>query len=268
MNGQKYIHGYTDREAERLRDQANCLEELLHYDTVFPDGSKILEVGCGTGAQTKIITKRNPKSDFISFDRSSESLKMAKEMIKRENINNVQFVEADIFDLPYGNDSFDGILICFVLEHLPYPDKALKIMKNILKPEGTLIVIEGDHGSTYFYPYSEYAQKAIDCQIRLQSEKGGNALIGRKLYPLLTNAGFRNCTVSPRMVYVDSSRQQYVKGFSKNTFTAMIEGVREESLNKNLISENDFDKGIRDLYRTTMKDGVFCYTFFKAFAAR
>jgi hypothetical protein len=70
------------------------------------------------------------------------------------------------------------------------------------------------------------------------------------------------------MVYVDSSKPLLVEGFTKNTFTAMIEGVRQRSVETGLMDENAFDDGIRALYRTTEADGVFCYTFFKAVAKR
>ncbi|MEL6322273.1 MAG: SAM-dependent methyltransferase, partial [Cyanobacteria bacterium J06626_14] len=66
----------------------------------------------------------------------------------------------------------------------------------------------------------------------------------------------------------DSSKPQLVEGFIKNTFTAMIEGVRESSIEANLLEAETFDKGIQDLYRTTETDGVFCYTFFKAIATK
>ena len=100
----------------------------------------------------------------------------------------------------------------------------------MLKPGGTITVIEGDHGSTYFHPDSPHARHAIRCLIELQARAGGDSLIGWTLYPLLVDAGFRHVTVSPRMVYVDSSRPQLVDGFTKNTFTAMVEGVRERAL--------------------------------------
>ena len=48
----KYVHGYDPRENIRLQDQASTLVELLHSDTTYPAGSKILEAGCGVGAQT------------------------------------------------------------------------------------------------------------------------------------------------------------------------------------------------------------------------
>ena len=48
----------------------------------------------------------------------------------------------------------------------------------------------------------------------------------------------------------------------------MIEGVRESAIEAGIIDENTFDEGIKGLYRTTEIDGVFCYTFFKAIAAK
>ena len=45
-----------------------------------------------------------------------------------------------------------------------------------------------------------------------------------KVYPLLVEAGFEAVRVSPRMVYVDASRPALVDGFTRKTFTAMIEG--------------------------------------------
>jgi len=137
-------------------------------------------------------------------------------------------------------------------------------LKRHLKEGGTITVIEGDHGSAYFHPDSEAARRAIQCQVELQRQAGGNAMIGRQLYPLLCRAGFKEIHVSPRMVYVDSSRPGLVDGFTKKTFTAMIEGVREAALAAGIIGQEVFDQGIADLYRTAERDGVFCYTFFKA----
>ena len=97
---------------------------------------------------------------------------------------------------------------------------------------------------------------------------GGDSLIGRRLYPLLVGAGFREVRVSPRMVYVDSSRPELVEGFSKNTFIAMVEGVREQALSMGLTDAFTWDKGIADLYRATEEDGTFCYAFFKGVAVR
>lgn len=74
--------------------------------------------------------------------------------------------------------------------------------------------------------------------------------------------------VSPRMVYVDSSRPDLVASFSKNTFIAMVEGLSRQALSLGLVDQPTWDKGIRDLYCATERDGTFCYTFFKAIPAK
>jgi SAM-dependent methyltransferase len=259
-----YVHGYDHRENLRLQDQASTLVELLHSDTAYPPGSRVLEAGCGVGAQTITLAKNSPRALITSIDISQPSLIEAKRKTVAAGVMNVSFQQADIFNLPYKPESFDHVFVCFVLEHLPQPVEVLRILKTHLKPGGTITVIEGDHGSAYFHPDSDAAHRAIWCQVELQRRAGGNAMIGRELYPLLCQAGFDAVRVSPRMVYVDSSKPQLVDGFTKKTFTAMTEGVREAAITAGIIEPRVFDQGIRDLYRTAEADGVFCYTFFKA----
>jgi SAM-dependent methyltransferase len=261
-----YVHGYDPRENLRLQDQASTLVELLHSDTAYPEGSSVLEAGCGVGAQTITLAANSPTSRITSIDVSEASLAEARKSVEAAGISNVTLRQADIFHLPFPPASFDHVFVCFVLEHLVRPVEALRALRHVLKPGGTITVIEGDHGSTYFYPDSGLAREAVRCLVELQARAGGNALIGRALYPLLREADFRDVHVSPRMVYVDSSKPNLVEGFTKNTFTAMIKGVRKSSLESGMISEAAFDKGIADLYRTAEDDGVFCYTFFKAVA--
>jgi len=264
----KYVHGYDPIENIRLQDQASTLVEFLHSDTSYPAGSQILEPGCGTGAQTITLAYNSPNANFTSIDISASSVAAAKKRIEAAGFTNVNFQQGDIFNLAFEPGLFDHIFVCFVLEHLAQPLGALNALKSLLKVSGTITVIEGDHGSTYFYPDNDAAHRAIQCQIELQKRAGGNANIGRELYPLLSAADFGSINVSPRMVYVDSSKPQLVEGFTKNTFTAMIEGIREPSIEAGIIDENTFDEGIKGLYRTTGPDGVFCYTFFKATAIK
>ena len=258
-----YVHGYQPRENERLQDQAGTLVDLLHSDTAYPRGATVLEVGCGVGAQTVTLAKGSPDAHFTSVDVSAHSIAEAKRRVARAGLTNVEFRQADIFALPFDPESFDHVFVCLVLEHLTRPAEALLVLNGLLRPGGTITVIEGDHGSAYFNPDSAAAQAAIQCQVELQARSGGNALIGRELYPLMVEAGFDAVRVSPRMVYVDSSRPHLVDGFTRKTFTAMIEGVRESAIAAGLIELSSFDAGVRDLYRTTESDGVFCYTFFK-----
>jgi SAM-dependent methyltransferase len=262
MNAE-YVHGYCSEESERLQSQAGILVELLHGDTTYSDGSEVLEVGCGVGSQTLTLARRSPNARFTSIDINPDSIEVARQRLRHAGLTNVEFRQADVLALPFAHESFDHIFICFVLEHLARPAEVLRILRRLIRPGGTITVIEGDHGSTYFHPESTAARAAIECQVTLQRRAGGNALIGRELYPLMSGAGLARVRVSPRMVYVDSSRPEFVEGFTRKTFTAMIEGVRESAVTAGLISERDFAAGVRDLYRTAEDDGVFCYTFFK-----
>jgi alkylated DNA nucleotide flippase Atl1/trans-aconitate methyltransferase len=258
-----YVHGYHPRENERLRDQAGTLVDLLHHDTAYPAGSSVLEAGCGVGAQTVTLARRSPQARFTSIDVSAGSLAEARRRVDAAGLANVELRQADIFSLPYDRESFDHVFVCFILEHLSRPVEALALLDGLLRPGGTITVIEGDHGSAYFHPDSAAAREAIQCQVELQREAGGNSLIGRELYPLMQAAGLSAVRVSPRMVYVDASRPELVDGFTRKTFTAMIEGVREPALRAGLAEPERFDEGVRDLHRTAEADGVFCYTFFK-----
>jgi SAM-dependent methyltransferase len=262
------VHGYDAREAERLQDQASALVDLLHSDTFFPAGSRVLEAGCGTGAQTVTLATSSPGALITSIDISLASLEQARARVQGGGLANVEFLLADIFSLPFAQESFDHLFVCFVLEHLSDPLHALVSLKRVLRRGGTITVIEGDHGSAYFHPDSEAAREAIKCLIDLQRAAGGNALIGRELFPLLVGSGFAPVSVSPRVVYVDSSRPELVEGFTKKTFTAMVEGVRSPAIEGGLIAPGAFDAGVRALYRTAEEDGVFCYTFFKAIATK
>lgn len=259
-----YVHGYDPRENIRLQDQATTLVDLLHSDTAYPAGSHVLEAGCGIGAQTVTLARNSPEASIVSVDISENSVAQAEQKVRASGLANVRFQPANIFHLPFAPHSFDHVFVCFVLEHLKEPSVALQKLKAYLRPGGTITVIEGDHGSAYFHPDSAEAHAAIHCQVELQSRGGGNALIGRSLYPLLVTAGYSQVWVSPRMVYVDSSKPELVDGFTRKTFTAMIEGVRHSAIEAGVIDPATFDKGIEDLYRTTEPDGTFCYTFFKA----
>ena len=69
--------------------------------------------------------------------------------------------------------------------------------------------------------------------------------------------------VSPRMVYVDASRPVLVDGFTRQTFTAMVDGVKHCAIGRGMMTKDAWEQAIADLERTCEPVGVFCYTFFK-----
>ncbi len=263
-----YVHGYSEREAQRLGDQADILAELLHYDTVYPPGAKVLEAGCGVGAQTGFLYANSPETDFTCLDISPDSLAQARAAAQARGMTRVEFRQGDLYGLPFAEAEFDHVFLCFVLEHLTDPVAVLRELKRVLKPGGSLTVIEGDHGSCYFHPETDLARRAWQCLVDSQAGLGGDSLIGRRLYPLLVAAGLDQVRVSPRMVYADASRPRQVEGFVRRTIVPMVQGVREQALTAGYLNPEEWEKGVTDLLGTAGPGGTFCYTFFKAEARR
>ncbi len=97
----------------------------------IPKGGKVLEIGCGGGAMTRGIKFYRPDLEVYGLDFSENSLKYA-----RKNPGGVNFIQGDIFNMPFKSNSFDAVVCFDVLEHLENLPKALGEVRRILKPGG------------------------------------------------------------------------------------------------------------------------------------
>jgi len=265
----KYMHGYSDREAERLHDQSSILRRLLHSDVSYPVGSRVLEAGCGVGAQTVALSTNSPHAEFTSIDISPESLERARALVEGEGVTNVRFQQADVMDMPFDDGSFDHVFVCFLLEHLEDPHGALVQMKRVLKKGGTITAIEGDHGSCFWHPETMESRLAWQAMIRVQQNMGHDPLIGRRLYLLLSRAGFEVKDVVPLWAYADSRNPELVDGAVNRILAPMVETAREEALAQGLIDRATWDKGVSDMRRAALPpDGSVFYTWFKGAALK
>ena len=240
-----YVHGYDTAESLRLNDQAATLEALLHHDTCYPAGSVVLEAGCGVGAQTVPLVRSSPGARITCLDISAASRAEAAARVRAAGLPVPQFRPGDLLALPFPDAAFDHVFVCFVLEHLRTRWRRWSNCSACFGRAAASPLIEGDHGSTLFHPDDAAARAAIRCQVELQRRAGGDADIGRRLYPLLRAAGFPTVRVSPRQVYVDASRPELVDGFIRKTFTAMVAGVRDEAIRAGLTDAAAFDAGIQ-----------------------
>lgn len=258
-----YVHGYDAGANTRLDDQADALVQVIHDGTRYHTGEAVLEVGCGVGSQTITLVERHPHTKFTSIDISHTSLEQAQLKLTGKSTN-VTFHQANLLDLPFEDDAFDHAFVCFVLEHIANPLAALGELKRVVRPGGSITVIDGDHGSVIMHPESEAAHAAIGCQVTLQAQGGGDAMIGRALYPLLVTAGLKHVTAQARQIYTNGGTPKLADAFTRKTFTAMIAAVRKDALEANLISGELFDDGIAALETAAGPTGTFAYTFYKA----
>jgi len=262
-----YVHGYSSRESERLNDQSIILETLLHKGTNYQKNEIVLESGCGIGAQTKILAKRNPESKFFSVDIANQSLDQAKIMLQNEGISNVTIQKESVMELTFEDETFDHIFVCFVLEHLDEPVKALLELKRVLKQKGSITLIEGDHGSCFWSPETKESREAWQALIKAQSDLGHDSLIGRRLYPLLKEADFKIEDVSPRYVYADYLNPDLLNGVVNKIIVPMVKSSEQQILNDLILDEATWKKGIKELSNVGIDTtGTFFYTWFKALA--
>ncbi|NQT25220.1 methyltransferase domain-containing protein [candidate division KSB1 bacterium] len=265
----KYVHGYSKREAQRLKEQSEILERLLHDGNHFPAGANVLEAGCGVGAQSVILAKQSPEARFTSIDISPESLEKAEAAVHVQGHSHFTFQQADILHLSFEDNHFDFIFVCFVLEHLDDPDSALLELKRVLKSGGEITVIEGDHGSCFWHTETEASLKVWECMIRAQAVHGHDANIGRRIYPLLHKAGFDVHTSEPKWVYGDGVHAQLLDGMVNQIIVPMVQTAKVRSIEAGWVDEATWAQGIRELEASgDPPEGTFFYTWFKAKAVK
>ena len=131
-----YLHGYTTTEQERLRRQARITEALIYRDIDFMDHTHILEVGCGVGAQTEILLRRFPDIRVTGIDLHPEQLAAARTGLESRPWcpGRYTLLEADATNTPFTAGQFDGAFLCWVLEHIPQPQRVLAEVKRVLAP--------------------------------------------------------------------------------------------------------------------------------------
>src|SRR3954462_5490838 len=263
----QYVHGYSTVEATRLTRQAHILAEYIHSKALFSPNDRILEVGCGVGAQTLQLATRNPSTQIVSTDCSADSLERAGALIRGHGLTNVKFQQCDAYALPFEDGEFDGAFVCFVLEHLADPEGGLREGRRFLKPGAKLHVLEGDHGATIPWPDDPHIHRLVRAATQYQAAQGGNAEIGRALTPLLRAGGFHSIQVEPCVAYADLERPQWVEQFTRRTFIDMMKSLRDQLAASGLLDQQASQLGVAALERAAL-EGTFSYTFYRAIAFR
>jgi len=125
-------------------DQRAMLETYLD-DIGWPEGAAAVEVGCGTGAVSRVIAARSEPASVLGVDPSPILVDRARELA--EGVDTLSFEVGDARKLAYDDASFDVAVFHTALCHIPGPEGALAEAFRILKPGGWLAVFDGDYAS-------------------------------------------------------------------------------------------------------------------------
>lgn len=114
--------------------KARCIN-LLN----IKDGYNIVDLCSGTGDLARLIRKNYPKTHITGIDFSEKMIKKAKNLKQNTDI---QFIQGDVTNLPFPDNSFDVVTMAFGLRNIYNAEKAVGEAYRILKPDGYFMHID------------------------------------------------------------------------------------------------------------------------------
>jgi ubiquinone/menaquinone biosynthesis C-methylase UbiE len=158
-------------------------------------GMRVLDVCSGAGEVALLVREIvGPEGYVTGFDPSPESVAYANDRVSFRNFGNVEFVEAQLEDLPFGSD-FDAIVGRVVLAYRKDPVHDLKALARCVRPGGVLAFQEFDHLSGRTIPPAPVVEQVREWFLKAFDRAGIELQMGSKLYPAFEAAGLE----PPRM---------------------------------------------------------------------
>ncbi|CAN3983653.1 methyltransferase domain-containing protein [Kitasatospora purpeofusca] len=187
---------FLDRAAAELATLKSELDGMLR---VSP-GDRVLDVGCGTGADVRAIAARvGPAGRVVGLDSSKEQIDRA--VPAGPGDAPVEFHHGDATALPFPDDGFDAARAERVIEHVPDPAAAVAEMLRVVRPGGQVLITDPDHG--LWAP--DLDDRGLTRRIMgWWGDHVPNPWVARQLRDLLVRAGARDVTVTARPVVLTS----------------------------------------------------------------
>ena len=130
-----------------IRQMSRQIIEGVAEYIKLPDGSKGLDVGCGSGALAIACAKRNPNASFVGIDRwgkeyASFNKPLCENNAKAEGVTNVTFSQGDACKLDYADETFDAVTSNYVYHNIPSNDRQAILLETlrVLKKGGTFAI--------------------------------------------------------------------------------------------------------------------------------
>lgn len=264
---ESYLHGYSKEEQDRLYEQARFLEDKIYQSVDFSKCSKLLEIGSGVGAQTEILLERFPHITIDCVDTSKTQLDQAALRLKKQIAENrVRLHLGDGGKLPFPEDSFDGVFICWLLEHVEKPVEILNAARHVLKSGGMISCTEVLNSSFYIHPYSpktlHYWMSFNDHQWTL----GGDPFVGGKLGNYLQRAGFQDIQTKATCFHYDN-RMPKMRGKMFEYWSRLLLSGTPSLLKAGKTTDTEVREMTNELSRLKSDpDAVFFYSCIQASA--
>ncbi len=188
------IGGGFEGELARLEVQARLAwpqESRILERLGLAQARSILEIGCGPGAHLERLSSAAPDASLIGVEPDDRLRALAAERVR-----SAQLLEGAAEALPLETDSVDFTVARYLFQHVIDPDRAAGEALRTLKPGGTLAAIEVD-GEMWGISQPRFAevQAAHEKAWRAQRRRGGDRMIGRRLWRIFAAAGFTDLSL-------------------------------------------------------------------------
>jgi SAM-dependent methyltransferase len=185
-----YIHGTDPSEQHRLVELNRLTNGPFLEFLGIEANMRAIEVGSGLGILAAEVAGAAPNVRVVGVELSAAQLECAPRR------TDVGYIRGDAHALPVADGSFDLAYARYLLEHVADPGVVLAEMRRVLRPGGCVAVMENDVTLVRFDPPCPVFESIWGSFAAAQHELGGDALIGRRLYRLLHQAGFTRIELS------------------------------------------------------------------------
>ena len=147
----------TDALARRsAQRQAGFLLSLLER------GASLLDYGCGPGSITCGLTRQVAPGAVVGIDADPAQIERAAARAASENLDNISFQVASIYDLPFAAGRFEVVFAHAIFQHLADPDRAIREMCRVLVPGGIIALRSPDWGALLIAPRTPTLAAALN----------------------------------------------------------------------------------------------------------
>jgi ubiquinone/menaquinone biosynthesis C-methylase UbiE len=152
-------------------------------------GMNLLDCGCGPGSITIGLAQIVAPGQVTGIDIGEQDIERARASAQERGVSNIHFERANVYSLPFPDNSFDAVFSNALLEHLAEPPDALREMWRVVKPGGLAAIRAADRDG-YLSSHNEPILKRYgEISNRLRATNA-TAHIGKHLRRLLRQAGF------------------------------------------------------------------------------